>query len=163
MKRILLAVLALAAMPALAFAQAISPTQIQAPIGDWISAALPYVAWVIALLWAWALRFLPASVVSILKTAQVEQLLKHAIGYGLNAVAGATKGQILTADVGNEVIAKAVAYAVEHGPSAIISWLGGEKGLRDRIIARLDLHPDVEVIPDVYRLTQAPPPVQVGP
>lgn len=70
-----------------------------------------------------------------------------AVNYGLNAVAGATKGKTLSIDVGNQVVTQALGYAVDNGPGKLIGWLGGEEGIRDKILARLTL-PEEAVIED---------------
>jgi hypothetical protein len=51
----------------------------------------------------------------IFDNARVELLLNNAVGYGLNAVQNAVKDKTLTVEVGNEVLAKALQYAVEKG------------------------------------------------
>lgn len=121
-----------------AAAATVSPS-ITIPWGDWAASLLMTVAALIVPLITWALRFLPAQLQALIRTVQVEQLLGKAVSYGLNATAGAARGKVLTVDVGNQVLAEAVHYAVEHGPDWADDWLGGEAGIRDRIIARLDL------------------------
>ena len=77
------------------------------------------------------------------KLFQVEQLLKNAILAALNATKGATEGQALTLNVGSEVLAKALQYAVNNGQGWLIEWMGGRKGVEEKIIARLSLAPSV--------------------
>lgn len=126
------------------------------PYGDWIQSSLPFMGWALTAVVAWVMRSLPASIAAILKTAQAEQILGKAIDFALNAVSGASKDRVLDAHVGNQVIAVALAYVVKYGPAGVIKFLGGEKGIRDRIIARLDLKPEVAVAAP-HVLVQAPP------
>lgn len=137
-----------------------SPTHAETvaiPYGDMVTSALPFMGWLLTFVAAYALRHLPAVVVSILRTAQVEQMIPRAIDFGINAVAGAVKDKVLTAEIGNAVIAQALNYIVKWAPKALITWMGGEDGIRAKIIARLDLHPDVSVMPAGSVLTQAKP------
>ncbi|WWT39810.1 hypothetical protein [Microcystis phage Mwe-JY25] len=124
------------AAPALA-----SPTSVTIPYGDWAASLLMTVAAVAIPAISWALRFLPAQVQALIRTAQVEQLLGKAISYAINATAGAAKGRALSVDVGSEVAAHAVSYAIANGPGWVTTWLGGEAGIRQRIIARLEIEP----------------------
>ncbi len=117
------------------------------PYGDYIQAALPFVGWAIGLAATFALRHLPSSLVAVLKTSLAEQMFARAIDFALNAVAGASKGKKLDATIGNAVIAQAVQYILQYGPGFMVKWLGNEQGLRDRIVARLDLQPDVALMP----------------
>ncbi len=80
-----------------------------------------------------------ANLVAIFGNARVELLLSNAIGYGLNAVAGAVKGKTLDVDVGNQVLAAALQYAVDNAPGWLQSWAGGPEGLAKKIWARLNL------------------------
>lgn len=155
MKRLFLAALALALLSGLAVAGPVADTTVSLPIGDWLVASTGFLQWLVPLLVIWVFRFLPGSIAGVLKTAQVDQLLARAVDYGLNAVVGAVKGKVLNADVGEEVIAQALTYVTTFGPKWLLSWLGGEAGIRARIIARLDLHADVGLAP-VGLLIQAP-------
>lgn len=128
-----------------ALAQGAGGTVVSIPYGDWFAASADFIGWGLALLVAFALRFVPASLQAVLKTAQVEQLLQKAIDFGLNAVAGASKDKVLDADLGNAVVAQALRYVVDLGPRWIVNFLGGEEGIKARIIARLDLDASVAV------------------
>lgn len=144
----------LAATPALlgliagaAFAQ--DATTVAIPVGEWADAALPTVGAVLLAAIGWAMRQLPASIVAILKTAQVEQMLGKAIDYGMNTVKGASRDKVLEVDVGNAVIAQGVSYVVRNGPKWLVDWLGGEHGIRERILARLELSENAGAEPNV--------------
>ena len=97
------------------------------------------IAWLLASVAMVMLRKLPPNIVAIFGNARVELLLNNAVGYGLNAVEGAVKGKVLTVDVGNEVLAKALQYAVDNAPGWLQAWAGGPDGLAKKIWARLNL------------------------
>ena len=133
--------------PSVALA-ATGDTSVSVPWGDWVQAAvgllnqiaLPLVAAIVA----WASRILPAALVGYLKMLQVEQLLNRAVGWGLSSVSGAAAGRELKVDVGNQVLAAALTYAIQHAPS-LVEWAGGSIALREKIIARLTLEPGATV------------------
>ncbi|WP_441280495.1 hypothetical protein [Tardiphaga sp. 862_B3_N1_1] len=154
MKRFVLAALAAAlfvvAAPMLAFAadgaapetvaRSVSETtKVTWAWGATVSQAGQAIAWLLASVAMVMLRKLPANIVAIFGNARVELLLNNAIGYGLNAVQGAVKDKALTVDVGNEVLAKALQYAVDNAPGWLQSWAGGPEGLAKKIWARLNL------------------------
>lgn len=80
---------------------------------------------------------LPGWVTSIIGTARVDQLLTRAIDYAIATTAGAVQGEALSVDVGNAVVAKALRYALEHGPGWLIGWMGGAEMVAEKIIARV--------------------------
>lgn len=144
MKKVLLIVAAMI-VPTIALAG--NPeTSVQVPVGPWLdwlaSIANTTLVPVILGLVARVLVILPAPVASVAKTFRVEQLLTRAIVYGINAVAGAEHDKVLSVDVGNKVVAAAVNYAVNNGPQWVLKWLGGEDGIRQRILARVKFEPD---------------------
>jgi hypothetical protein len=146
MKRLLTA---LAIFPMLAMAAlAQSPdTTVSVPLQPFADAILPTVGTLLLAVVGWGFRKLPESVVAVLRTARVEQLLARAIDYGINTVKGASKDKVLDVNVGNAVVAQAARKAVEWAPKWMAEWLGGEKGIRERIIARLELSPEAGADP----------------
>jgi hypothetical protein len=120
-------------------------SEIVVPWGAWLSELSSILATLLGAIVLWLFRRLPGSVTAILQTMRAEQLIQRAIDYGLNATAGAAKDKVLTVQVGNEVVAKAVAYAIDNGAPYVIRWLGGTDGLVQKIVARLDLEPDAEI------------------
>jgi hypothetical protein len=139
-----LAAPALAGLVTPAFAQAApSPTTVGIPWGDWLAAAANAINILLVGLVGVAFRHLPEQVVAILRTLRVDQLLEKAIDYGVNATAGAVRGRIATFDIGNAVVAEAMRVAIDNGPGWLLGWVGGEKGLREKIIARLELPADL--------------------
>jgi hypothetical protein len=156
-----IAVLLLLALPLPVLAQAVEiagDAVVTVPYGDWIASSLGFLGWLVPLVIMWALRQLPANIVAVIKTARVEQVLQRGIDYALNAVAGATKDKVLDAEVGNRVIAEALRYIVNLGPKWLIGFLGGEEGIKARIIARLELKPEVAVSAASQLITAAPAP-----
>ena len=131
------AALALFAAPALA-----ADTTVTVPFGDYIAFAADlvskYAAPLVAIILGIAARVLPAAIVDYLAMLRIEQLLTRAVGYGITAVKGAAEGQTLTVNVGNEVLAQALNYAIKHAPD-VVTWAGGADALREKILARLNV------------------------
>lgn len=130
-------------------------TEIVIPWGTYISELSSLLAALIFGAIVWLMRQLPGQVVSLLRTVRAEQLIQRAIDYAMNATAGAVKDQTLRIGIGNEVIAKAVNYAVEKGSGGLVEWLGGPNGIGKMIIARLDVVPEATVA-DPIRKDQPP-------
>lgn len=123
-------------------------TTVVVPYGNWLDAVLSnaqeiIVAGLLAVV-AFVLRKLPAGVADAFRTLRVEQLLARAVDYGINATRGAAKGKSLSVDVGSEVLAKAISYAVDRAPALLIEWLGGVESLKQMILARLNLDPEAD-------------------
>lgn len=118
-------------------------TTVVVPVGNWITQLLDnataVVAAAIAALVAWAFRALPKTVVDILRTMQVEQLLKRAADYGINVTKGAVKDKALEVNVGNQAVAHAVQYVIDNAPGWLLKWMGGTEAVRDKIIARIPM------------------------
>lgn len=106
-----------------------------ATVTEWAQA----VAWLLVSAGMLALRKLPANLVAVFGNARVELLLNNAVNYGLNAVAGAVKDKKLEVNVGNEVLAQALQYAVDNAPAWLQTWAGGPEGLAKKIWSRLNL------------------------
>lgn len=120
-------------------------TTVAVPVGAWTGEVAGFLGPLVLAFIIWLLRQIPGALVQRLRTQQAEQLLAMAVNYGLNAVAGAAKGKVLSVDVGNQVLAQALGYAVDNGPGKLIGWLGGEDGIRDKILARLTLPEDAAI------------------
>ena len=69
----------------------------------------------------------------------VERLVRNVTDYALNAVAGAVKGQTLTAPVGSAVIAKAMQRAVDQAPAWLVQTAGGPAGIAEKVFRLLKL------------------------
>lgn len=120
-------------------------TAVVIPWGDWVSSilttvnALPIASLVFGWLGIAFTKVGLPQIAAILKTTMADQLLTKAIQYGINATEGAAKGKVLTIPVANSVVAQAANFAIEKGPGWVLSWLGGNEGLKQSIVARLDL------------------------
>lgn len=121
------------------------------PEGDWAAQVSPIIhdallALVTGLV-AWALRSLPAGIRVFVTDgiiSQVDDLLDKAVDWGIAAVAGATKDKVWTITVGNAVVAKAVQYVIDHGPAWLITWMGGQAAITQKVIARVQTYLPVE-------------------
>jgi hypothetical protein len=134
-----LALLASALMAAPAHAQAIVDTTVDIPLSEWVGILGEWVGPLLAAAALVLVRKLPKQLADILIGMRVEQVLQKAITYAINAVAGATKDKPLSINVGNEVVATAVQYVVDHAPTWLVKWMGDGDLLREKIIARLDV------------------------
>lgn len=135
------AFLAMLAMPAMA-QQVAGDGQVVVPWGDVLASSASVLVTLAGSVLALALARLPASILAIIKTWQVDQLLERSIGYGINMVADAAKGQAMTVPVANKVIETALEYAIANGSAALIKWMGGKDVIEQKIIARLNLVPE---------------------
>ncbi|GMA74357.1 hypothetical protein GCM10025880_07740 [Methylorubrum aminovorans] len=126
-RMLLLAALALACVASPAFSAEVATVGDKAvilPWGDWLVALavslrepiltilIPiiagYVIQAIRKVYPWATLFL--------SQRRVEMMLEAGVGYGLNAVQGATKGKTLSVNVAVPVIAKGTQYLVDTAP-----------------------------------------------
>lgn len=119
--------------------------RVDVPWGDWLSEALKALLALAGALALWLLRRLPSTMVSALDMfagmmgqGRANELLEKAVAYGVNVTAGAVKGKTLKVEVGNEVMERALEYALRHAPQ-LVAKLGGIAVIREKIIARLDL------------------------
>ena len=136
--------LALPVLLALAASAIAADTTVSVPVGEWVAAVAEVATVILVAAAVWALRMLPQPVYRLLMMVRAEQLIERAIGYGIQSVAGAARGRILTVDVGNRVLAAAARYAVESAGD-VVAWIGGEAEVRRKILARLDLVPEASV------------------
>ena len=133
------------------------------PWGDWISSSLtvansiPIASLVFGWIGIVAVKLgLPTYLVNLLRTSLTEQLLQRGIDYALNTVAGAAKDKKLEVKVANPVLETAAEYAISNGMAVLVRWLGGEDGIKQKIIARLNLSPDAQVASGM-QIISAPP------
>lgn len=133
-----LAAVFLAAIPALADTP-LGNTVITVPWGDVVAGIVPVLSTLILGGLLWIAQTVAPPLYGILRTAQVEQLMTKAVDFGLNAVAGAAKGQVLTVDVGNEVVKEIVTYGLTHGGQWFIDFAGTPEEIAQKAYARLNL------------------------
>jgi hypothetical protein len=130
------------------------------PYGDWAVAALPSIrdgALALASIGlAWAGRHVPGYFTFILKSDIAQQWLAKALDAALNQVAGAAKGKALTADVGSKVIAQAAQNLIDGAPRWLVEWLGGQDGIRKKLLARIELLADHAISEEHLLATPAP-------
>jgi len=119
-------------------------TEIIIPWGTYVSELASLIASFAFAAIVFGLRRLPGQAVAIMQTLRAEQLLQKAIDYGVNATAGAVKDKTLSVTVANEVIAKAMRYAVDNGAPKIVAWMDGADGIGQKLIARLKIEPAAE-------------------
>lgn len=104
-------------------------------IASWVLTASGSIA---ALVIAWVAKVLGDRWTAVTKIAQVEQLLKRAIEYAANTTAGVTKGKVIKVDVANEFLKQAIQFAIDSAPKWMIAFMGGEAGIRAKLIARAE-------------------------
>lgn len=123
---------------------AVPPTDVVFNWGDFLAILLANlaqpdsVAWTIfGLAMTWLVTQLPGPLKTAFNVFRVEQLLSKALAGGINSTRGAVQGQTLNLDVGSEVFAKALQYALDNGSKGLIEWMGGAQGIQQKLIARL--------------------------
>lgn len=89
------------------------------------------------------LHFAPGGSGSIIRMLRINQLIEFAVKSAINKTAGAVQGKALSADVGNEVLERALEYAKAQAPKLfkqlpIQEW-------KEKIIARMTLSENVAI------------------
>ena len=144
---------------AVAIAQEAAPasdTTVTINIGAILALIAPVLLALVGAAVAYGLILLPPSIASALKMARVDQLMQNAVQYGINATVDATKDKPLTFDVGVKVAAQAAQYVVDNGPAWLIKWMGGIEGVKQKIVARLNVDAEAAVTPDVIPTPSVP-------
>lgn len=128
----------------------VTGTAVSIPWGNWIAETLTGGVSVLALaIMGIVIKFLPSSLSAWLtsqRIAQVEQLLERALGFAAQNIGVAVKGKVITLDVKNELIQKALQYAIDNGPKKLIEWMGGTPGVTAKLIARIPTSPSVAAV-----------------
>lgn len=145
--------------PLLVFAQEVAsdivvtvpPTDVVLNWGDFAAILLANlakpdsVAWTLfGLAMTWLVAQLPGPAKWAFNAFRVEQLLTNAIAGAANSTKGAVQGKALNVDVGSEVLAKALQYALDNGSAALIKWMGGEAGVQQKLVARIPMASEVD-------------------
>lgn len=122
-------------------------TTVTIPYGNWISAVLPFIGFIVLLgviiLLAYVIKFLPPWAQSLVAVAGQKELIgyaKQAINTAVMATQGAVKDKEIKLDVGNPLVAKAVQTAIDTWPQAAIDKLGGVDGVKKFVISQLEDH-----------------------
>ena len=126
--------------------------------GGWISKALDLIVPALVAVVMWGLRKLPANIVAIIEMLRVEQLLKRAIDYGVNATKGATKDAKLEINVANKVLEAAGDYAAAQAPT-LVEKMGGLEKLLQKLLARIEV---TEAVSAASVNVPQPPPAAVS-
>lgn len=142
---------------------AIPPTEVVLNWGDFLAILLANLADPSSVAWTafglaltWLVTRLPGPLQFAFKLFQVEQLLRNAISASVNSTKGAVEGKTLGIDVGSQVLAKALQYAIDNGQKSLIDWMGGETGIQDKLIARIPLSETVSGAELVKKADAAP-------
>ncbi|HYD87101.1 MAG TPA: hypothetical protein VEA80_06490 [Vitreimonas sp.] len=120
------------------------------PWGDLIAELLNMFGALVVAAVLFVFRKLPAEVIATLNAAcmmlfqkHANELIGHAVNYGINVTAGAVRGKTLDFKVGSAVLERATDYAAERAPWFVKVILGGAANVRQMIAARLELAEDV--------------------
>jgi hypothetical protein len=117
-------------------------TVVTIPWGKWLGDLLgglgATLGGIAVLILTYLMRNLPAGVVQIIRTFQVEQLVSRSIDAAVRWVAEAVKGRTLELDVGSTLIARAINNVLAIAPKWLVDWMGGVEGIREKIYARLE-------------------------
>lgn len=154
MNRIVTTALLLAALATGAMAQ--DSTTVAIPVGEWADALLPTAGALFMAAVGWGFRKLPATVLNIFRTFQVEQMLEKAKDFGIATTKGATKDMVLEINVGNAVVAQGVTYVMKYAPAWMKTWLDGASGVHDRLVSRIDVEAQAGTEPAVILQSAAP-------
>jgi len=156
---IILGLALLAWTPFAAFAQDVSPdivvtvppTEVVLNWGDFAQILLANLADPTSVAWTafglamtWLVAMLPGPAKWAFNAFRIDQLLKNAAMAAMNSTKGAVAGKALNVDVGSEVLAKMLQYALDNGNAALIKWAGGAQGIQQKSIARLTLDATVD-------------------
>jgi hypothetical protein len=162
MNRTLLAALALACIASSAMADEAAKTSVDLPWGDWITAILQPASAILVPIAAAAVTAGVAKISPwaslVLSRTRIQSAIQAGADYGINAVAGATKGKVLTVPVGSAVIAEGVQHVVNTTPQRVLDKAGGAPGIAKMIFRALPLdeHASVQSVlePAMRELTE---------
>jgi hypothetical protein len=139
--------------PVVAFAQdasssvASASTVVHFAWGDLIGQiGVDLLPWAGLLLLGMVTSLLPAPVRAIIqkyRTAQVDQLLERALGFAAARLQDQLKGQVLTVDLHNQVVAEAAQYAIDHGSKAVLDY-AGQQAIPEKLTARVMTSPSIQ-------------------
>lgn len=121
-------------------------SQIVIPWGAWLSELASLIASIAFAGIVFALRRLPGQTVAIMQTVRAEQLLQKALDYAATTTAGAVKDKTVSFMVANEMVARAIRYTIENGAPKLVAWMGGEDGIGKKLLARIKVEADAELI-----------------
>lgn len=135
-------------VPLAAPAAAVVPpgSTIVIPWGAWFSELASLIASLAFASIVFLLRSLPGQAVAVLRTVRAEQLLERSLDYAANTTAGAVKDKTVEVHIANEMLAKAISYAVQNGAPRLVKWMGGEDGVGKKLLARMKVEPEAQLV-----------------
>lgn len=129
----------------------VPPTEVVLNWGDFLAIFLANIADPTSVAWTafgiamtWLVAQLPGPAKWAFNVFKVDQLLAKALIGAINSTKGAVAGKSLDVNVGSEVLAKAIQYAVDNGQKWLIDWMGGANGVEEKLIARMSLDATVD-------------------
>lgn len=129
----------------------VPPTEVVLNWGDFLAILLTNLADPTSVAWTafglamtWLVSMLPGPAKWAFNAFRVEQLMRNAAAGAINSTKGAVAGKALNVDVGSEVLAKMLQYALDNGNAALIKWMGGPQGVQQKAIARMTLAETVD-------------------
>lgn len=130
---------------------AVPPTEVVFNWGDFVAILLANLADPTSVAWTafgiamtWLVAQLPGPAKWAFNVFKVDQLLAKALVGAINTTKGAVAGKSLDVNVGSEVLAKAIQYAIDNGQKWLIDWMGGANGVEEKLIARMSLDASVD-------------------
>lgn len=130
---------------------AVEPTAVVFDWGNFLAILLANLADPTSVAWTafglamtWLVAQLPGPAKWAFNVFKVDQLLQKALIAAMNSTKGAVAGKSLDVDVGSEVLAKMLQYAIDNGQKWLIDWMGGVQGVEEKAIARMQLAESVD-------------------
>lgn len=147
-----------------AFRAHAADTQVAIPVGQVVdfgsAVALSMVnqisAVIYSLLAVWGARLLGKPTWALISLYVTRELVKQSIVAGINSVAGAEHGVVLTIDLANQVIANSVDWLMAKIPPVFRRFVGTPQEVAQLVLAQLHIEPDHSLSTSVVKA----PPVQ---
>lgn len=117
-------------------------TSVAIPLGQWLSLIQGTLGTVLMGLLGMALTTLPAPLAWAIRAYGEDKIVQQAISLAINAVPGAAKGEPLTVEVANPVLAHGLQWVTDNVPKFAIKLMGGEDAIKAKLFAALHLTPD---------------------
>lgn len=111
------------------------------PLGQWLSLIQGTLGTVLMGLLGMALTKLPAPLAWAIKAYGEDKIVQQAISLAINAVPGAAKGEPLTVEVANPVLAHGLQWVTDNVPTFAVKMMGGEDAIKAKLFAALHLEP----------------------
>lgn len=118
-------------------------TVVTLPYGEYIAGIQAGLTTLLTVIATALLAWLPLPIRWAVNLYGVDKLVKDAVGFAVAATPGASRDAKLQVDVGSKVLARALQKAIDDGAPRLIKAAGGIEGLQEKILAQMNLHPDV--------------------